>query len=341
LNDLLETAVIRSIANCKWFSILLLALTALPLASNAHHSAVAFDRSKTMTVSGKVTKFVWRNPHMSISAEITKDDGSTELWLIEGGSTTEMVNTGFTRDSLAVGDEITLAINPLRSGRPGGLLTGLMLADGTSYGMPDAYTEREQTTARQIPSLTPYVPPPPGETWQKREARTRPAQLPLIPDNANALMGALDPENLAKPHPKPAFDLTGTWAFRGERSEQAHYGTYEFKPHPEFTEKGKQIYDEYLSYATQGKRYTEPTAFCYPAGMPRVMTRFGSLMMLQYPTAIFMVSRLNNEYRVISRTAGRGNRPIFATRTGMASRSGIGTGTRWSSKPKASPMTIT
>ena len=33
--------------------------------------------------------------------------------------------------------------------------------------------------------------------------------------------------------------------------------------------------------------------------MPRVMTRYGSLMMLQYPTAIFMLSRLNNEYRVI------------------------------------------
>ncbi|MCY4608763.1 MAG: hypothetical protein OXD40_09220, partial [bacterium] len=33
--------------------------------------------------------------------------------------------------------------------------------------------------------------------------------------------------------------------------------------------------------------------------MPRFMTRYGSLMMLQYPTAIFMVSRLNNDYRVI------------------------------------------
>ena len=33
--------------------------------------------------------------------------------------------------------------------------------------------------------------------------------------------------------------------------------------------------------------------------MPRLMTRYGSLMMMQYPTAIFMVSRLNNEYRPI------------------------------------------
>jgi len=29
------------------------------------------------------------------------------------------------------------------------------------------------------------------------------------------------------------------------------------------------------------------------------MTRYGSLMMLQYPTAIYMLSRLSNEYRVV------------------------------------------
>jgi hypothetical protein len=33
--------------------------------------------------------------------------------------------------------------------------------------------------------------------------------------------------------------------------------------------------------------------------MPRLMTRYGALMILQYPTAIFIMSRLNNEYRVV------------------------------------------
>ena len=33
--------------------------------------------------------------------------------------------------------------------------------------------------------------------------------------------------------------------------------------------------------------------------MPRLMTRYGALMIMQYPTAIFMISRLNNEYRPI------------------------------------------
>jgi len=264
----------------------------------AHHSAVAFDRSETATVSGTVTKFVWRNPHLVINIDV-QQGGKTEVWRIEGGSTTEMVSNGFTRESLSTGDRITVTINPLKTGNPGGLLQGLTLADGTTFGMKYPDPPADEAPARQIPSLTAYIPPPAGDTWQKREARTRPAQLPIPPNSPKAFLGALDAENLAKPRPKPPFDLTGTWAFRGEGSEQAHYGRYEFKPHPEFTEKGSRIYAEYQGYAAKGERYAEPTAFCYPAGLPRIMTRFGSLMMLQYPTAIFMMSRLNNEYRVV------------------------------------------
>jgi len=279
-----------------FFSVVVSLILSAP--SFAHHSAVAFDRNETITISGTITDFVWRNPHLSISLEVTRN-GSTERWRIEGGSTTEMVNNGFARDSIADGDRLTVLINPLRSGRPGGLLQGMTLADGTSYGMDSPDVIAEDAPALQIPSLTEYIPPPAGDTWQKREARTRPAQLPLAPESPYLPLGALDAENLAKARPKPPFNLTGTWAFRGESSEQPHYGRYEFKPHPEFTQKGKDTYADYLSYATQGERYAEPTAFCYPAGLPRLMTRFGSLMMLQYPTAIFMVSRLNNEYRVV------------------------------------------
>jgi len=278
--------------------IFIITMFVLSLPALAHHSAVAFDRGETITVSGTVTKFVWRNPHLSISINV-ETDGTSELWRIEGGSTADMVNNGFARDSISEGDVITFLVNPLRSGKPGGLLQGMTLADGRAFGMEYPDAPAGDTPARQIPSLTAYIPPPADDTWQKREARTRPPQLPIPSESKNTVLGALDAENLAISRPKPPFDLTGTWAFRGEGSEQAQYGRYEFKPHPTFTEKGDRIYAEYLSYATKGERYAEPTAFCYPAGLPRLMTRFGSLMMLQYPTAIFMLSRLNNEYRVV------------------------------------------
>ena len=271
----------------------------------AHHSAVAFDKTKTQAVTGNVTKFIWRNPHLSVTLDVTAADGSTEEWRIEGGSTREMVSNGFDRESLQVGDEVTVLVNPLKSGAVGGLMQGLTLADGKSFGMESASyataPANPLSSERQLPSLTEYVPPPDGETWQKREARTRPAELPMPKGRVGSgdIPGALDPEHLAKAWPKEPFDMTGTWDFRGEVAEQAHYGQYEFKPHPEFTEKSKKIYAEYQEYARAGKRYIEPTAFCYPAGMPRLMTRYGALMILQYPTAIFIMSRLNNEYRVI------------------------------------------
>jgi hypothetical protein len=197
---------------------------AVPPLSLAHHSAVAFDKTKTQLVKGTVTRFIWRNPHLSVSLDVMADDGSTEEWRIEGGSTREMVANGFDRESLQEGDEVTVLVNPLKSGAVGGLMQGLTLADGRTFGMEEV-----------------YVPPPAGETWQVREARTRPVPLPMTKGRVGSgdIPGALDPEHLAKPWPKPPFDMTGTWEFRGEVAEQAHYGQYEFKPHPEFTEKSK------------------------------------------------------------------------------------------------------
>jgi len=269
----------------------------------AHHSAVAFDKEQSITVSGEVTRYVWRNPHMAINMEVTDASGEKVLWKIEGPGTTVLSRQGFNRSSIDNGDNITVVLNPLRSGQPGGLLQAITLADGTVHAASEDYGEAATpaaTVRRTIPSLLDYIPPPDGETWQEREEKTRPAQLPMLANNPRQTgPGALDPEYLSKDWPEPSFDLTGTWAFRGEQDWGQNYGVYEFKPHPQWTEKGQKIYDEYQSYARAGRRYDEPTAKCYPAGMPRLMTRYGSLMMLQYPTAIFMVSRLNNEYRAI------------------------------------------
>ena len=278
--------------------------------ASGHHSAVAFEQGKTVTVTGVVTRFVWRNPHMAINMEVADDTGQMVLWKIEGPGTTVMSKQGFNRDSISEGDRITVVANPLKSGQPGGLMQVITLANGETHVMDNSYQPAPDggtpaaapvpSVQRTIPSLVEWVPPPAGETWQDREAKTRPPRLPLVGDDPRQTgPGALDPDNLAKPRPPAPFDLTGTWAFRGEEEYRANYGSYEFKPHPEFTERGSKTYAEYLAYARAGRRYAEPTAECYPAGMPRLMTRYGALMIMQYPTAIFMISRLNNEYRPI------------------------------------------
>ncbi len=271
----------------------------------AHHSAVAFDQTESVEVTGRVTQFIWRSPHMSINMEVDNDAGEAELWKIEGQSIAALLRVGFDRDTIAEGDIITVRLHPMRNGTPGGLIQGVVSAAGRAYSMDGSETPEQRRQA--IPSLVAYVPPPAGETWQMREERTRPPQLPIVSEglgpgdaaSTGLTAGALDPENLARERQAPGFDLTGMWQYRGEDQWRANYGSYEFKPGPQFTAKGQAFYDAYQEAARQGDRYFDPTASCYPAGMPRLMTRYGSLMMFQYPTAIFMMSRLNNEYRVI------------------------------------------
>ena len=270
-----------------------------------HHSAIAFDETRSVEVTGTVTTFIWRNPHLIVHVEAEGSDGEPEVWPIEGQSIAMLIRAGFDRDVVQEGDRITVRVHPMKNGTPGGLLQGLVSADGTAYSMDGS--DAPEARRQPVPSLVAYVPPPAGETLQMREEKTRPPNLPIVSDGtgtgdseATGLMaGALDPDNLARERPAPPFDLTGVWQFRGEDQWRANYGSYEFKPMPELTAKGQAFYDAYMEAAAQGDRYFDPTAACYPAGMPRLMTRYGSLMMLQYPTVIFMVSRLSNEYRVI------------------------------------------
>ena len=279
----------------------------------AHHSAVVFDENLTINKTGVVSKFILRNPHMIITLDVTDDSGEVVTWNLEGQSIAAMQVMGFDRESIAVGDTVTIKMYPLKSGQPGGLVDGLIGADGRAYNMetaPDA--PRRQT----YPALMKYVPPPAGETLAMREAKTRPPELPIISRGLAAgdssstgnIAGALDPENLAMERPPAPFDLTGVWQYRGEDEWRANYGSFEFKPTPTLTAKAQQFHDEYIAASAEGVRYGDPTALCYPPGMPRYMTRYGSMMMLQYPTAIFMVSRLNNDYRVIF-TDGRERAP--------------------------------
>ena len=66
----------------------------------AHHSAIAFDKTKSVIVSGKITRSVWRNPHMAINIDVTDKDGNDILWKIEGPGTTILAGKGFNKKML-------------------------------------------------------------------------------------------------------------------------------------------------------------------------------------------------------------------------------------------------
>jgi hypothetical protein len=109
-------------------------------------------------------------------------------------------------------------------------------------------------------------------------------------------LGALAPENLAKPRPKPPFDLTGTWLHGGGPDNN-----FRFSPPPGFklTPAAQAHYDAARKAQAEGKVYRDDIGQCWPSGMPIMMTRVWPIAMIQLPTIIYMIQELMNTMRFI------------------------------------------
>jgi hypothetical protein len=82
----------------------LLAAT-IPVAGH-HAFGAEFDPDAPIRLQGKVVKLEWVNPHAWIHIEVKKPDGTTEVWMVEGGTPNTLLRRGLTRDSLAYGTEL-------------------------------------------------------------------------------------------------------------------------------------------------------------------------------------------------------------------------------------------
>jgi hypothetical protein len=100
----------------------------------AHHSFALFDTTATVTVSGTVTEFQWTNPHAYIELDVPGANGAVKHWSIELGSPSILQQSGWKFKDVKYGDKVTVAINPLRSQQPGGLLVQVTLPDGRVLG---------------------------------------------------------------------------------------------------------------------------------------------------------------------------------------------------------------
>lgn len=88
---------------------LTLSLLALVCASSAtaHHSHSSLNRDDVRVVSGVVTKFMWRSPHVYLQANVLRDDGSIIEYTMEMGNPMAMGRSGWSKQTLQPGDRIT------------------------------------------------------------------------------------------------------------------------------------------------------------------------------------------------------------------------------------------
>jgi hypothetical protein len=97
----------------------------------AHHSfAAQYDREKQVTLQGTVTRLEWMNPHIYFYMDVKDAAGATANWAIEGGAPTSLYRAGWRKDSLKVGDAVTVHGYLARNGTKLANMRAAILPDG-------------------------------------------------------------------------------------------------------------------------------------------------------------------------------------------------------------------
>jgi hypothetical protein len=116
---------------------MLLAVALLPARlALAHHSLAATYLDKVVTLDGKIVDLLLRNPHSFLQIEAPDENGVIQRWSLEWRSSGQLGQQGIRRDTLKVGDEIVVTINPSRTvgDHRGALKTLHRKSDGFGWG---------------------------------------------------------------------------------------------------------------------------------------------------------------------------------------------------------------
>jgi hypothetical protein len=98
----------------------------------AHHGVAWYDYSKTVTAKVTVTQFEWINPHCKIYFDTTDNRKILRHWVVEMHPPNNLLDHGWTRQTLHQGDEISLTFRPAKNHSTTGLLEEVTLPNGVT-----------------------------------------------------------------------------------------------------------------------------------------------------------------------------------------------------------------
>jgi len=113
-------------------AVAVVALVSIPLF--AHHGSSEFDVGKKVTVKGTVVEWLWANPHCYLRFDVTDDSGKVAHWVAETSNPPDMINRGWSKKSFSPGDQVTVTVEPVKSGAPVGRVLQVVLPDGKTLG---------------------------------------------------------------------------------------------------------------------------------------------------------------------------------------------------------------
>ena len=107
-----------------WFSVaLVVVVLGMGADALAHHSTSYYSKEQRdfVKITGKVVRWEYRSPHSQLYVETTDKDGKQVVWRFESTPAAWLLREGFKKDSIAVGEEVTVEGFPI----PGQLLAWL------------------------------------------------------------------------------------------------------------------------------------------------------------------------------------------------------------------------
>ena len=118
-------------------------LVALAVPAMAHHSGAMFEDTRTIELTGTVTRFEYVNPHSWLYISVEDEDGTVTEWGLELDAPPLLRRRGVSPNFWQEGDRVAVRTRPLKDGRPAGLLVGAVSDKGRNFGRTEGLSVAE------------------------------------------------------------------------------------------------------------------------------------------------------------------------------------------------------